>query len=57
MSDERKRTELEVVQLTVAVCKQEVEKLIGGHLLNVVDNGSVCGRAFLLASQALKETP
>ena len=49
-------TNLQAVQIAVAICREEVEAKIGGTL-SVMDDGSVWGRAFLRASVAIRVEP
>lgn len=48
-------TECEIIQLTIAVCKEEVEAVIGSTTLDVMDDGSPWGRAFMMASGMVKD--
>jgi hypothetical protein len=47
--------DIEIIQTTIAICKREVELVIGPELLQVVDQGSPWGRAFMMAVKECKE--
>ena len=47
--------DLDLVRLTIAICKQEVESSIGEGVIEAVDDGSPWGRAFMLVCQQLKQ--
>ena len=53
-TSDRRHNDLDAARIAIAICKQEVEKLVGSTL-DMMDGGSVWGRAFFLTLQELKK--
>ena len=47
-------SDLDLIRMTIAICKHEVEESIGADIIDQMDTGSPWGRAFIKACREVR---